>query len=77
MSQLVPWGVTNRVHKYIVCTTSDHHFFSEFLKKITMTKLSANFLSPEPNGQGACVLVEPREPLTYLKTNGNYYVMIN
>jgi hypothetical protein len=42
-----------------------------------MTKLSANFLSPEPNGQGACVLVEPREPLAYLKTNGKYYGMIN
>ena len=26
--------------------------FSAFLKKITTTKSSANFLSPEPNGQG-------------------------
>ena len=27
-------------------------FFFTFLKKITMTKSCANFLSPEPNEQG-------------------------
>ena len=30
--------------------------FSAFLKKITMTRSSANFLSPEPNGQGYVLL---------------------
>ena len=34
-------------------TGSDHHlYFFAFLKKITTTGSSANFLSPKPNGQG-------------------------
>ena len=34
-------------------TESDYHlqFFFAFLKKITIAKSSANFLSPDPNGQ--------------------------
>jgi hypothetical protein len=38
--------------QHFLSTNSDHHFFFAFLKQILTSKSSANFQSPQPNGQG-------------------------